>query len=396
MITIVPGVTKYKCPYCDSDNYLFESQAPPSQPKDIKQLIPIKVEQRQLHSLILSKMIEHDLAPDDILTNSVIQEESLMYVPCYVAKGTFDINWTASFGYDRQESYVTYETYYENGRSRTRPVTRYRTVTDWRPASGKANGEYLAIAYAGSNLSKNAISLVQGLPTSLLMPYTPAFVENFTLEPFSKNPDDVREPLNDAIYRQEYAEVASHFQGDRQRDVHFDSKRKSDYIQTGLLPAAHAVFAYKDKQYNLWADAYDLTRITTDLFPQDKSRSSKVSRGLFPLICSIIALFLFWYFEHFNVFGLAGPLLGMIYYFWRKRSILGYSKKIRESTLAQKKLDDYDQVGHLSDEEVRTLEAKTKVNDMPFLAHTSMDFILIPFLCILFSALASLLPYLID
>jgi hypothetical protein len=396
-IDIIPGVTKYICPYCETENYLFDSQAPPEQPKDIKHLIYIKAQPKQLRSLLLSKMIEHDLAPDDILTASVIQEETIMYVPCYVTSGSFDLNWTASFGYDRQESYVDYETYTENGRTRTRPVTRYRTVTDWRPVNGKAHGNFLATAYAGSNISKEAKNIVESLPTSYLTPYTPAFVSGYDIEPFSKNPADVQGTFDYSIRRQEYAAVASHFQGDRQRDVNYNSKRKTDFTETGLLPLAHAVFSYKEGQYNLWADGYDMSRIYCDVFPHDKSRQSKISRGYIPVVLAIVALVVVSFlYEEFNPYTLFGPLAGVVYYYLRKSGILNYSKRIRESTLAKKKLEDVDQVSHLSREELARLQKSTTVGSVPLFGNTAIDSFMLPFLSLLFVAGVILLFFLAD
>ncbi|MDR2350848.1 MAG: hypothetical protein LBF41_09560 [Deltaproteobacteria bacterium] len=388
-IDVIPGVTKYRCPYCDSENFVFDSQSPGPQPTAIAHVICAKTDEKRLHSLLLSKMIEDQMAPDDILTASVIQEETVMYVPCFVTRGTFDINWTASFGYDRREAYVAYVTVAEGGQRRTRPVTQYRTVTDWKPASGNAAGNYAALGYAGSNLSKEAAALVEGLPTSYLIPYTPAYVEGFTVEPFYKKPEEVEGSFDDSIQKQEYAAVARHFQGDRQRDVHFNSKRKPDFVQPGLLPAAHAVFAYKDKQYNLWADGIDLSRVITDYFPRDKTRGSKIARGLWPVIVAFVALAATLFFTgDFTPLALAGPILGLIYYYARKHSIIGYSKRIREATLAAKKLEDNDQVGHLTNEETLALRQKaTEIGvSLPLLAKTDLDPLVIPFLTIVFGA----------
>jgi hypothetical protein len=394
-IDIIPGVTKYVCPYCETENYLFESQAPPAQPKDIKHLIYIKAQPKQLHALLLAKMIADDLAPDDILTNSVIQEETIMYVPCYVTRGSFDINWTASFGYDRQESYVAYESYTENGRTRTRPVTRYRTVTDWRPVNGKAQGAFVATAYAGSNISREGKNIVESLPASYLTPYTPAFVEGYDIEPFTLNPSDVKDTFDNSIRKQEYAAVAAHFQGDRQRDVNYNSKRTTDYTETGLLPIAHGVFSYKDKQYNLWADGYDLSRISCDPFPHDKSRKSKINRGYIPMVLTVAATIAVSIFiEEFNPYSILAFIAGIIYYFLRKSGIIKYSKRIRESTLAQKKLEDIDQIGHLSNEEVTRLQSQTTVPGPPLFGNTGLDFFMIPFLSFLFCAGAVLLSIL--
>lgn len=55
----------------------------------------------------------------------------------------FDVDYTAEIGYDRQEPYITYEKYKERIGDRTvtleRPVTKYKTVIDWRPHSGRTH-----------------------------------------------------------------------------------------------------------------------------------------------------------------------------------------------------------------------------------------------------------------
>ncbi|MBO5892409.1 MAG: hypothetical protein J6Q30_06820 [Oscillospiraceae bacterium] len=52
---------------------------------------------------------------------------------------------TASVGYDRQEPYMDYETYKEKVGdkyiTRQRPVTKYRTVTDWQLFNTVYSGE---------------------------------------------------------------------------------------------------------------------------------------------------------------------------------------------------------------------------------------------------------------
>ncbi|MDR2460247.1 MAG: hypothetical protein LBE38_05635 [Deltaproteobacteria bacterium] len=394
-IDIIPGVTSYICPFCDTVNDIFEKPSPDLAPDQIKYVISVQVDQKHLHTFALQKMIEDDMAPDDIITTSVFLEEFIMYVPFFLTRGTFKANWTASFGFDRQEPYTAYETYYQNGRERTRRVTRYRTVTDWRPASGVAQGNFQALAYAGATLPPLGVKIAESLSPSLITPYTDVFVKDYSVEPFGKHRDDpqVLKTFDSVIRGQEYAAVAGHFQGDRQRDVNYNSKRTTNTIDPGILPIAHVVFTYLDNQYNIWADGVNFHNVYTDPLPKDTKRQGHIYLGYLPLWISLAALIgIAIYFGTFSFLSVLAPALALVYALVRKSSILGYSKKMRHASLAQKKLEEYYQTGSMSEEEAQHYRNNSAFPTRPFLSNTEHDPWFITLLCLILAA-GAIIPY---
>lgn len=63
-----------------------------------------------------------------------------------ILDASYDISYSVSIGYDREEKYVDEETYYQNGERRKRFVTKTRIVTDWRPITGNYNTSNTTVA----------------------------------------------------------------------------------------------------------------------------------------------------------------------------------------------------------------------------------------------------------
>lgn len=96
-----------------------------------------------------------------LYTSSKTQEDIDTVVLSDIAEGevtlvrqsaTFNFDYTAEIGYDRQEQYVDVEEYYDSDTKtrRKRNVIKTRTVTDWRPHSGKSTNKQ---AYASTVLT---------------------------------------------------------------------------------------------------------------------------------------------------------------------------------------------------------------------------------------------------
>lgn len=70
---------------------------------------------------------------------------------------------SASVGYDRKESYVDYEKYREKIGDRyverTRPVTKYRTVTDWRPFSTPFSGKAVCAVHNDESAAEDGYAI---------------------------------------------------------------------------------------------------------------------------------------------------------------------------------------------------------------------------------------------
>jgi hypothetical protein len=385
VIDLVPGVFEYICPYCETKNSIIDPNAPkdklPTQPD---KMILVRASQKEFHNFVLTKMAEDMNSPDDLVENSVINDETLLYVPCYFSSGSVKADWTASFGYDRQEPYTAYQTYTDNqGRSRTRPVTRYRTVTDWRPASGRAQGKFLTQAYAGEPIPpivESSLNTIKGDMVS----YTPTMVTGCEVKPFAKALEDVRPTLDKQINQQIQNIVYSYAQGDHQRNWSYDPEITTDYEKPGLLPLGKATFTYKDKQYSLYADASNLILYYKDQFPVDHRRLNKVSRAFVPFYIVLVysLVFAFLLYEHFDRVNYIAVLIGLfcplLFGILRKVAVTSFSKKMRASALAQKDLNDNAQLK--SQDQIQNLYQLSRKPSMPLMAKDGADTFLLPVL----------------
>ena len=154
----------------------------------------------------------------------------------------YDVDYQASIGYDREESYITTEKYYEDqpyiayekqynrttGQyeerqvtkykkvQKERPVTKYKTVTDWHPVSGTYHGSSLAIA-----------ENIKGLYLDIEL-FNKSFVD-ISLESISPIKDDEAASINLSEYATSFANtkhafnirssVESSLQGDHSQDL---------------------------------------------------------------------------------------------------------------------------------------------------------------------------------
>jgi hypothetical protein len=364
-------------------NSLFEPPSPESLAPEL--VIPIGVDQKALREFLLQVMIKDDLAPDDILEASHFESEILAFYPCFISKGSFTASWTASFGYDRQEPYTAYETVYEGNRSRQVRVTRYRTVTDWRPASGQAQGNFLVAVYAGSDLPKEVASLIPRISLESMTNYQPGFVTGYDLNPVTINSEEAQSRLKPLILERVKLAVYAHAQGDRQRDWNWNSSIHNQDLKPALIPLAQGVFSYQGQNYQIWSDGVSLSLTQADKLPQDSQRSKNMRNGYAPFaLSSLTTVICFFLVEDSFAFwpvlaGLTGSLLfGII----RSRSIVNHSRKVRAASLAQKKLNEGD--SNQTEEERQALYKASAKPKRFFMAKTSVDVIVIPLVTLVF------------
>lgn len=123
---------------------------------DDNNLLKIKLINKQLREDFLRRtwleIIKND-PPQDIF-NYDFGEIKTICRDIFFRCATVDMSYSASVGHDRQEPYIAYETYYEEVRNgdrtervrKERPVTKYRTVTDWSAVSGNYSAATMGAA----------------------------------------------------------------------------------------------------------------------------------------------------------------------------------------------------------------------------------------------------------
>ena len=226
-----------------------------------------------------------------------------LYAPMYVFRASFFANWHASFGFDRQEHYTEYKTELINNVRRTTPVTRTKTVTDWRPANGTARGEAMFAAYAGSNLPAEAVELMEGVNLANVVAIEAGAIR-VPVEPFTLSQDHVWsadiKPRLDSVIDQE---VKGHRQGNRQNNWSWNAS--TEYSVSELLfPMEEIQIRYNEHIYNFWIDGSNVSRIKHGKLPRDEAKFQAVLLGFLPAVI-VSVLFLIWWATAGGGWGLA-------------------------------------------------------------------------------------------
>ncbi|MDR2443470.1 MAG: hypothetical protein LBE31_08135, partial [Deltaproteobacteria bacterium] len=180
----------------------------------------------------------------------------------------------------------------------------------------------------------------------------------------------------------------AHAKGDRQKDWAIDAEVKFDSpLKAGFLPVARTVFTYRSKPYEIWFDGRDPEKYWYPKLPKDSTRAQKKTMGWWPFIFGLILAVSagFYYYNDrrlsADTFKLGPLFIGFLFAFLfgalRSSAISSYSKKLRNMSLAQKKLEEGDRAGNLSEAERKVLFNASKPVSKPFLANTNRDFRLI-------------------
>lgn len=150
---------------------------------------------------------------------------------------------TASVGYDRQEPYIDYETYKEKVGdkyiTRQRPVTKYRTVTDWQLFNTVYSGEATCAAdNSDEYISYGDIELaLKTIAEDSIVTKGEATVSQKGLA----------RAIKACETSVEIREVR--FPGDRQKDKRYNSTSKVQSVSCFRLPFYEVTFTYEGKEY---------------------------------------------------------------------------------------------------------------------------------------------------
>jgi len=367
-----------KCPYCGSTTEI--PRIGEELPTAVQSIIPLAVDVTALVDAVYQHLASGDMTPDHLLEHASISKKERFYAPAFSFSGSYEAQWTASFGYDRQEQYTVYESQYENGRTVKVPVTKTKTVTDWRPVNGNDSGTFGVLAYAGKRQLKNAlnvIGLIEG-KAAKLEPFDDSYTSGITIEPFESSESEVYDDRGTALINSVIDKsVQRHAQGDRQKDWHWTADIRKQ-AEAALVPLCHAIYEFEGKQYNVWLSGSNPSRIVADALPVDKGRKQTVNNGFIPFSGAIVA-------AGFAIFGLDStwivPVsivsLTLLFGLLRRRAIIGYSHKIRQSLLAKRKTVSTSSESMSESERRAAVGAGSKLG-RPLLATTAQDKWILP------------------
>ena len=307
-----------------------------SLPEDPEYVVPLKINEKLLRRALHNFMAGGHLTPDDLLDVAVITELELLYLPTYIFDGSYDATWTASFGYDRTEHYTEHEKKYDHDFKMeiTRPVTKTKVVTDWRPATGTDSGTFYLSAYAGKGHPEEVANLIADMDRSSAKEFNKRILGKAKTEKFAKLPDEVySESVDDRVDDVISSGVRRHAQGDRQRDWYWRSSVEKSHTSY-VLPIGRIKYKYDGREYNFWMDGVDDKKWYADSLPVDDQRKMTLILTYVPATIAIIVI------PSLGAFGGAMALTAVAWGLLRHWSIIRVSKAIRVSALARKMAEE--------------------------------------------------------
>jgi hypothetical protein len=236
------------------------------------------------------------------ITNAVISMKERLYVPFYASEGDFSANWTASFGYDREESYATEESGKYDPQLGRRPrvrVLRHRTTTDWTPVSGVTAGTFAVLCYGSKSYLGTDISIdsyrgtiaqmflnTYGYGTEhdgygfedyegpclywVLKPlsdlncvrYDASYVVGISVKDVAIPFAEAFEPYGSKALEEQIENHVKQFgQGDQQSDWHWTSKITNKRSTLVLLPVCKAIVEINGQSHNVVMGGIDTSEI---------------------------------------------------------------------------------------------------------------------------------------
>jgi hypothetical protein len=332
------SVTQMPAPARDSHPAQAEAEGRP------EAIVPLAVDEKSLLDALHEHLITGTLTPDDLLQAAVVVQKERFYVPVFEFSGSYEAQWTASFGYDRTEHYTVYENRTENGRTRQVPVTKTRVVTDWRPASGLDSGRFSVWAYAGNRLSEAGpavLALAEDNSLGHTVPFSAAYLQATDHEACALTPEATYDERGRAQVNARIDDgVERHGQGDRQRDWHWTAQIRKQH-RTVLVPVCHVAYEYQGQRHHCWSSGVDTSRWVADKLPVDKRRGWALAWGLAPLGIALMAAPLAMKSLSANGGDSALPAFTLLaagaFAVWRYRCIVGQSMRRRQALLAARR-----------------------------------------------------------
>jgi LSD1 subclass zinc finger protein len=337
-------------------------------PVDAAAIIPLTVEPKTLTALVYEHLAAEDDAsrigakldtytPIDLIEQATITKKEQFYVPAYIYHGKYVAQWTASFGYDRREEYTVYENRRDSrGNVQSVPVTKVKTVTDWRPVNGTDTGQFSVMAYAGAQLGEatvDATQLVEEMCVDSLVPFDYSYAAGIPMEPFATAVEDAYQARAESKVQQIVDEsVRQHAQGDHQKDWHWTGNIEKETVNI-LAPICHVTYEFKGQPFHMWFDGTDPSRSLADERPTEtinaKQESLIFSQLLAAVALIVVLPYLFLCSDRMNTFLYWCAVPVMLYGLWRgfvawqytkalrqyKLTIINNSHQIRQSHLAQ-------------------------------------------------------------
>ncbi|MPW27345.1 hypothetical protein GC105_16390 [Alkalibaculum sp. M08DMB] len=320
VLAIVKGTSQTECKSCDSVFSIVQDDDSGDQ-KEISEnhkfIDPFNIPQDEYQKGMISWLANTKGVPTDVFDKIAIIAFEGRYVPYYYCTVDYKMQWSASIGHEREETYTDYVKKTTKGRTRMVPVTKSRTVTDWSPHSSSSTGRINLVCEAsdyfknakdkimGANKKKNEKkiigsfdsfyidenfkNIVYGNTATKIEKLDVKYTAGFKLIPFEEPVSKVYDKTK--INNEIYARIKKDAPGDRIKNISFNGDIDNEYYVI-YRPYWITKYSYDDTAYLNICDGNNAASHIGNT-PIDKNQKLKFKKMFLPFKISLGVMIIF-------------------------------------------------------------------------------------------------------
>lgn len=245
-------------------------------------IVPFKVSKERCMAAFFKELLQNDRLPDELFDeHGFVPKKKITgtYIPYYHFTGKYVAFWSASSGYEREQTHTEWDKEYNSDSERWEsvPTTVTETVIDWRPSSGKIHSPFSEFAHAiepkPPDFFLHGEWEIRGI-----IDFGEKYVKGFTVEPFNISPDR----WEDYIDKTMGWHIRRKIPGQHVKNLDYDFEKEDLGVRRFLAPGAWQIaFRYLDEDYELLVNGLDDTITESDL-PVDEEKEKKIRSFFYP------------------------------------------------------------------------------------------------------------------
>jgi hypothetical protein len=243
-------------------------------------IVPFKVSKERCMAAFFKELLQNDRLPDELFDeHGFVPKKKITgtYIPYYQFTGKYVAFWSASSGYEREETHTEWDREWKSDSERWEsvPTAVTETVIDWRPSSGEFHSPFSEFAHAIEPKPPDFF-LKNGKSIRGIIDFDEKYVKGFTVEPFNISPDRYQDYIDKMIGWH----IRRKIPGQHVKDLDYDFEKEDLGVRRFLAPGAWQIaFRYLDEDYEWLVNGLDDT--ITEL-PVDKEKARKRESFYYP------------------------------------------------------------------------------------------------------------------
>ena len=238
-IEMDPHISSGKCPYCASNIVISEKAVSLLEPDGLR---PFQVDQRDVGRIFSNWVKKRWFAPNALKTLYQAGKIMGIYLPYWSFDNNADCDYTALGGIDRTE------TYYEDGKEKT------RIVTDWYSVRGNVQNDFKNIIMrASKSLKDNLLRSLGGFDLENTINFDTGYLSGYASEvfqvPMREGYVEAKEVMENELEGMVRSDVLRRY--DRVKSISMNIYWSDEFYRLLMLPVYSTSYSFNGKSYQV-------------------------------------------------------------------------------------------------------------------------------------------------